>query len=271
MKYQIVTLFALLILSACGQKKMESSENIDSATTAAISDLAALPKNDLYSDEKSKLIKEARYRFEVKNVKESTAALEVAIRKYPAYISSSKLTLENPILENRMTIRVESPYFNDLLQDIDKEALFVNVRDVTTEDVSKEFVDLESRLTTKREVEARYMNILRSKAGTIEELLEAERQIGTLHEEIEATISRMNYLKDQVRYSSINLEFYQTITERISQTKEPMSDKFVTALTAGLNGMLNVIIGIVFIWPLLLAGGIVMTYLALRKKIKMKI
>jgi len=271
MKYQIAIVFALLILSACGQKETESSPTGDSVTAAVKSDLAALPKNDLYSDEKSKLIKEAHYRFEVKNVKESTAAIEAAIRKYPAYVSSSKLTLENPLLENKMTIRVESQYFNDLLQDIDKEALFVNVRDVTTEDVSKEFVDLESRLTTKREVEGRYMNILRSKAGTIEELLEAERQIGALHEEIEATISRMNYLKDQVRYSSINLEFYQTITERVAQTKEPMSQKFLTAMTAGLNGLLNVIIGIVFIWPLLLAGGIVLTYLAFKKKMKIKI
>jgi len=271
MKYHMSALFVLLILSACATKSMESSVTEDSDKTSVSKNLAALPKNDVYSDGKSKLIKEARYRFEVKNVKESTTAIETAMRKYPAYISSSNLTLENPILENKMTIRVESQYFNDLLQDIDKEALFVNTREVTTEDVSKEFVDLESRLATKREVESRYMNILRNKAGTVEELLEAERQIGALHEEIEATISRMNYLKDQVRYSSINLEFYQTITERIAQTREPMSDKFVTALTAGLNGLLNVMIGIVFIWPLLLVGGIVLTYLSFRKKMKIKI
>lgn len=270
MNFRISLLFTLLILSACGAKEMKSS-SVEDSTTAVSRDLAALPKNDLYSDGKSKLIKEARYRFEVKNVKESTGAIETAIRKYPAYISSSKLTLENPTLENKMTIRIESQYFNDLLQDIDKEALFVNVRDVTTEDVSKEFVDLESRLATKREVEARYMNILRSKAGTIEELLEAERQIGALHEEIEATISRMNYLKDQVRYSSINLEFYQTITERVAQHKELMSDKFFAALTAGLDGLLNIVIGIVFIWPLLLIGGIVLTYFGYKKKLKIKI
>lgn len=271
MNYRISTLFFLLVLSGCSTKSMESSSVEESGTEAVRHDLAALPKNDLYSDGKSKLIKEARYRFEVKNVKESTVAIESAIRKYPAYVSSSNLTLENPILENKMTIRIESEYFNDLLKEIDKEALFVNIRDVSTEDVSKEFVDLESRLATKREVEDRYMNILRSKAGTIEELLEAERQIGALHEEIEATISRMNYLKDQVRYSSINLEFYQTVTERISQNSEPMSRKLTAALTAGLNGLVNVLVGIVFVWPLLLCGGAVMTYLAYKKKLKIKI
>lgn len=271
MKYHMSALFVLLILSACATKSKESSVAEDSAKTSVSQNLAALPKNDVYSDGKSKLIKEAHYRFEVKNVKESTAAIEAAMRKYPAYISSSNLTLENPILENKMTIRVESQYFNDLLQDIDKEALFVNTREVTTEDVSKEFVDLESRLATKREVETRYMNILRTKAGTVEELLEAERQIGALHEEIEATISRINYLKDQVRYSSINLEFYQTITERIAQHEEPMSDKFADALRTGLNGLLTILVGIVIIWPLLLIGGIIMTYLAFRKKLKIRI
>jgi len=241
---------------------------MDSTTGQLVSanELAPSPKSDLYSDGKTKLIKEANYRFEVKNVKESAAAIETAIRKYPAYIASSSLKLENPILENKMTIRIQTEYFNDLLQEIDKQVIFVNTREVNTEDVSKEFVDLESRLKTKREVEERYMAILRNKAGTIEELLNAERQIGALHEEIEATISRINYLKDQVSYSSINLEFYQTITEKISETGESTSNKFKSALSAGLQGIVTIGIAIAFIWPLILFGGGIMAYGLYKKK-----
>lgn len=270
MKKVIILLFTCIFLNSCGRKTQEaSSETVDSTNGQLVADnaLSAVPKNDLYSDGKTKLIKEANYRFEVKNVKESTAAIETAIRKYPAYISSSSLKLENPLLENKMTIRIESEYFNDLLQDIDKEVIFVNVRDVSTEDVSKEFVDLESRLKTKREVEARYMNILRSKAGTIEELLEAEKQIGALHEEIEATISRMNYLKDQVRYSSINLEFYQAISEKVAANEETVSGKFKEALSAGLDGVVAVGLGLAVIWPVVLVGLMILGYLVYRKRL----
>jgi len=162
------------------------------------------------------------------------------------------LQLENPLLEEQITIRVLSEYFEDLLKEIDTQALYVNQRKITTDDVGKEFVDLESRLKTKREVEQRYGEILRSKAGTIDELLKAEQKIGALHEEIEATISRMNFLRDQVRYSTINLEFYQTVSQQVAAAPGPsFSNKLVTAFTAGLAGAVALLIGLTYLWPLL--------------------
>jgi vacuolar-type H+-ATPase subunit D/Vma8 len=132
---------------------------------------------------------------------------------------------------------------------------YVNYRTLTTQDVSKEFVDLESRLKTKREVEQRYSEILRKKAGTITELLEAEQKIGELHEEIEATVSRVNYLKDQVSYSTVNLEFYQTITQQIAESETNTTGKeFKEALTAGWNGVVNVLLVLTYAWPLLALG-----------------
>ena len=116
-------------------------------------------------------------------------------------------------------------------------------------------MDLESRLKTKREVEERYTEILRKKAGTIEDVLNAEAQIGALHEEIEATISRINYLKDQVSYSTINLEFYQTIAMDVTKADHLIFGiEFKNALLAGRDGLTKVIIAIVYIWPLLFVG-----------------
>ena len=256
MKHLIFSLIMIsMMLISCGQKLAESTSSADSVTgeDQVRAQLAATPTPDLYSDGKTKLIKTVDYRFQVDDVKKSTEAIESAIRKFPAYISASNLRLENPILENKITIRVQSEYFNDLLKEIDKEAKFVNFRDVKTDDIAKEFVDLESRLKTKREVEARYAEILRSKAGTIEELLKAEEQIGSLHEEIEATVSRMNYLSEQVRYSTINLEFYQTINQEVTAMDEPsVTSQLFKGLSAGWAGVLNVIIGVAYIWPFII-------------------
>jgi hypothetical protein len=269
MKKSILFILVAAFIFSCEKKMNESSAELaDSMLTdeQTIAELATIPTVDLYSDGKTKLIKEADYRFEVKNMKESTSAIETAVKKYPAYISASSLKLENPILENKMTIRIQSEYFNELLQEIDKQAIFVNVRNVATDDVSKEFVDLESRLNTKREVEARYMTILRNKAGSIDELLKAEKEIGALHEEIEATVSRINYLKDQVRYSSINLEFYQAITETITKNEHPVAGKFAEAFAAGFNGVVSFGIVIVYIWPLLFIAAGVVLFLMYRKR-----
>ena len=268
-----IFLASLCLFSACGAKVENAEPMADTVTDEQLvtaenkltqNQLAATPQpqRDLYSDGKTKLIKTVNYRFEVENVKRATENIEVAIKKYPAYISASNLHLENPILENKLTIRVQSEFFYDLLKDIDKEARFVNFRDVNTTDASKEFVDLESRLKTTREVEERYMDILRKKAGSIEELLEAERQIGALHEEIEATISRMNYLKEQISYSTINLEFYQTISQEVAAADTiTWKDKFGDAMKTGWEGLITIIVALVYIWPILVAAGLIVIYL----------
>jgi hypothetical protein len=274
MKTRIMLLVACAIAMSCAQNsKFETAADEMPAPAEQQSQpsvqtqIAATPNVDIYSDGKTKLIKTASYRFEVEQMKKSTEAIEEAVKKFPAYIATSELELLNQMSETKMTIKVQSEYFYELLKEIDAQAKFVNFRNVKTNDVSKEFVDLESRLRTKREVEERYTQILRNKAGTIEELLDAEQQIGALHEEIEATISRINSLKDQVSYSSIHLEFYQTVTEEIQ--KEPTwKEKFVNGLNTGLAGILNIGIVIAYLWPLIIVGAlvaIIVTYLRKKK------
>jgi hypothetical protein len=250
--------FALIIITitiAGCERKMEASEGAntsESSTLATSVSQQAAAASDLYSNGLTKIIKSANYRFEVKDVHKSIDAIEVAIRKYNAFISSSDLRLDNPVLESKMTIRVPNEFFHELLKEIDNEAQFVNFRDIKTEDVSKQFVDLESRLRSKREVEQRYMEILRKKAGTIEDLLKAEKQIGELHEEIEATVSRINYLKDEVRYSTINLEIYQKVEQIIAGNKTSTFNDMRQALASGWHGLIAVVTAILYLWPMVI-------------------
>lgn len=275
MKTRMIFLCLVLWTAGCGTKQVETAsvdafeKVVDPTVVKTASQNSPQPQmpRDLYSNGKTKLIKTLNYKFEVDNVTKTVEEIEAAVKKYPAYISDSKMQLENPLLENEITIRVQSEFFQDLVKDIDPLAKFVNYRTITTEDVAKEFVDLESRLKTKREVEQRYAEILRKNAGTITELLEAEQKIGELHEEIEATVSRINYLKDQVSYSTINLELYQTITQQIAESDTGSTGKdFKEALSAGWNGIVSFAIVLAYIWPLVVLGIITGTFYWFKKK-----
>ncbi|MEO7989413.1 MAG: DUF4349 domain-containing protein [Chryseolinea sp.] len=271
-KLMFIGLTAMVLIS-CAQKSNESAlgDSTDATMLSAKQDpLAVTPLQDIYSDGKGKMIKNAEYRFQVNNVKKSQELIEVAVRKYSAYIASSNLELENPILTEHLTIRVLSDYFDDLLKAIDGQAVFVNYRKINTEDASKEFIDLESRLRTKREVEQRYTDILRHKAGTIEELLKAEQQIVELHEEIEATVSRINFLHDQVRYSTIQLEFYQVVEEQVAAVKAgpSLAEKFSQAFDAGMSGFMNILITLAYFWPLIILSGAAWYFFWFRRKRK---
>ena len=226
------------------------------------------PTPSVYSNGK-RVIKTANIRFQVKDVNETMRALEPIIIRFNGYVANSNLELDHPNLENKMSIRVPNDHFDDLMRELDQQSIYMNFRNVTTQDVSKEFVDLESRLKTKREVEQRYMEILRKKTGTIEDVLAAEEKIGYLHEEIEATIARINYLRDQVTYSTINLEFYQILKEKLMAEEEAPGffQEAGTSMMAGWNGVKKITLALLNIWPVLLFFGTGIYFLIRKKKV----
>ncbi|GHN00587.1 hypothetical protein WSM22_20760 [Cytophagales bacterium WSM2-2] len=266
-KHLIAGLLAFAMLS-CAQKKAEM-EAADS-TQAADQELVKASK-DLYSDGRSKMVKTAECRFQVDDMKKSKEAIIASIKKYSGFVESSNLEFQNPILEEHLTIRVLNDYFEDLLNEIMTQAIYVNVQKVTAEDVSKQFVDLESRLNTKREVQKRYEEILRKKTGTLDELLKTERQIGELQEEIEATVSQINFLKEKVRYSTIKLEVYQIAERQLADAKgtSGLPKKFGRAFMAGLDGITDVLIGLTYLWPLILVGsaGVYIYWIRRKRKV----
>lgn len=259
MKARFVLLCPIILIAACSTNTTEQAATADfeAKEVSMVSQPSSQQElsRDLYSNGKTKLIKTLNYKFEVENVHKTTEAIETAVKKYSAYISDSKLKTEYSSIKNILVIRVQNDFFHDLIKDIDQHAKVIHHRDITTQDVAKEFVDLESRLKTKREVEQRYTEILWKKAGTITELLEAEQKIGELHEEIEATISRINYLKDQVSYSTINLEYYQTITQQLADVDDhSIGRDFKEALWVGWNGIVAFALVLAYIWPVIVLG-----------------
>jgi hypothetical protein len=105
----------------------------------------------------------------------------------------------------------------------------------------------------------------------MEEVLEAEKQIGELHEEIEAVVSRLNFLKDQVKYSTIDLEVYQTVTEVTASVEgKSFMQKIGTALQSGLDGVVSVVVALVYIWPLLLLALAIWIWLRKTKVLRLK-
>lgn len=251
----------LFVLASCGAPT--SDEALLADTTSSTADL---PSTDLYSDGTGQLIKTAELRFQVADLKKCREAIEVSIRKYSAYIEETDLKYENPLLEEHFSIRVLSQSFEPLLKELESQALYVNYRKVKSDDVEKEFVDLESRLKTKREMEQRYSEILRNSAKTTEDVLKIEKQIGQLHEEIEAAVSRINFLRDQVKHSTIKLEVYQIDEQHVSvvQSGPDLKSKIGDSLLAGWNGLTFLFVNFLRVWPLWII--LVIAWFVWRKK-----
>ncbi|NNC52062.1 MAG: DUF4349 domain-containing protein [Erythrobacter sp.] len=75
------------------------------------------------------------------------------------------------------------------------------------EDLSKKIVDTEARLRARTVLRDRLMEVLRNRQGTVAELVEAERGVAKVNEEIDQASSWLNEMRGRVAYSTMTLEY----------------------------------------------------------------
>jgi hypothetical protein len=204
------------------------------------------------------IIRTANYRIQVEDVEKSSSKAQQLAAKHGGYVSTTELTNSNYEIINALTIRVPANRFDSLLNDLSAEALFTQYRRISAEDVTEEYVDIQIRLRTKKEVRDRYIDILRNKAKTVEDVLKAEEQIRVIQEEIEAREGRLRYLKDQVAMSTIHLELYQVVDYHPEPEvfRESFLSRLVTSLKNGWQLAQHLVLFLFNIWPLLILGGL---------------
>ncbi len=227
----------------------------------------ALQKNDLAKN--LKIIKNAQCRFKVANVASSTKMARSIVTDHSAYISDMRFTNDQHRIENRFTVRVPQEQFEVVLEALSDLAEFVEVKDISSTDVSEEYVDLQSRLQTKLEVKQRYDAILRNKAKTVEEVLMAEEKLRVLQEEIEAAQGRLQFLSNKVALSTIQVDLYETVAfqEQPERFTKSFGAKIAESMGAGWRLLQYLFLGLLYIWPILLLGiGAILFWKYGRKK-----
>src|SRR6185295_5420290 len=112
----------------------------------------------------NKIIRTGELRFQVSNIDSATEKIEAIATRFNGYVSSSNLNSSYDQVENEMNIKVPGQNFDAAVKAIEKVSVFMNSRNIRTDDVTAEYMDLGSRLKTKLEVKARYEEILRTKA-----------------------------------------------------------------------------------------------------------
>ncbi len=267
--------------SKAGEKIDQPTESIVLEETGETPALNTYPSDEVESDgvdgfDKSefeikkdnidthlKIIKNANCRMKVSHVEEATHLAKKIAARYNGYISDERFTNTNYSKENRFTIRIPQNQFDTVLDSICELAEFVDYKNISTVDVTEEYVDISSRLKTKFEIKERYETILRTRVKTVKDILMAEDKLGKLQEEIESAQGRLNYLSNRVAYSTIQLDMYETvIPEDAPPHYEPgFLDKAQDGFSFGWSIIETCTLALFYIWPLLFIGMALFVYL----------
>lgn len=217
-----------------------------------------------------KIIKSAKVKYQVKNVKTATKQIKKAVSSYGTYIS--EMRFENNLYrkENRFTIKIPHTHFDSAMDSISTFSEFIDYENISTQDVTTEYVDLEARLKTKLEVKQRYESILRKNAITVEDILATEDKLRIIQEEIEVTQGRLKYLTNKVAFSTIQIDLYETVNykEEPSTYNKTFWTKTKNALSSGWHMIEILFLGILHIWPLVITGTILFIFIKNRLKKK---
>lgn len=274
-----IAFLALITLVACGQAELKNEstdttsakmdiayeENIGNAPVNTVNDKIDASLPDI---EQPKLIRNADLRFQVKDLDQSSEAIDAIVKNFNAYISNANMRSTNTEANNLLSIRVPNDKFDPLLKEVCKLSLHMDRKNVSTQDVTEEWVDIEARIKTKKEVELRYIEILKSKTKTVQDVLDAEEQLRQIREEIEAREGRLKYLQNQVAYSTISVELYQQIeySENPDELTESFGQKAGSGFGKGWSAIQSVMLALITLWPLWIFG--IGLYYFIRKMIR---
>ncbi len=279
LKIRVLVLLCLII-SSCNQAikndeyaigKVDVTEEHAAYATESNDDVSSFSQAEIKMPKDLKIIKSAKGRYKVANVKTITREIKKFTGNYNAYVSD--LRFENDLyrIENRFTIKVPQQYFDVLMDSINNVVEFVEYENITTKDVSEEYVDLETRLKTKQEVKQRYETILRKNAITVEDILATEEKLRIIQEEIESAQGRLKFLTNKVAYSTIQIDLYETVSYK--EEPESYSKTFLSKTKEGFGFgwdlIEGVVLGLIYLWPIVILG--IMILIFVRKRLRKKI
>jgi hypothetical protein len=204
-----------------------------------------------------KIVKNASINAEVKDYKNFYASLREKIKSVGGYIAQEEQNQSDYKIENSLAIKVPVDQFDNALVQLTANTDKINEKKITSSDVTTEVVDTRSRMEAKRQVRARYLDLLKQ-AKNMEDILNVQNEINGVQEEIESAAGRIEYLNHASAFSTINMTFFQVLNVSAKDKDNPgFGTKLTNAFSIGSNWISDLFIGLVSIWPLFLVVAFV--------------
>ncbi len=152
-----------------------------------------------------KIVYVAQLELAVDNLDEFSKLLRALVTRSESYISSSNNDrMRGDHRSAVWTLRIPVPQYELFMENAARlgtpESQNENAADVTAE-----FVDLTARIANKRKLEQRIVALLEKPDGTIKEVIEVERELGRVREEVERLEGKLRLLNDQASLATVTI------------------------------------------------------------------
>jgi len=209
-----------------------------------------------------KVISDAQLEIEVASGKFQTAfdqALLLADR-YNGYIvsSSSQASGEGTSLKSgTIALRVPSTSFALALSDASKLGTVRN-RQVSTQDVTQEYVDLQAQITNAQ-AQVKAFQDLMARAKTVDDILQVQQVLSNAQVQLDTLKGRAQFLTEHTNYSTLTMSIYEAGAEAkpVATTQWGVTKALKDALHNLVNAGNAIVRGLGVVIPILILLAII--------------
>ena len=230
-----------------------------------------------------KLIRTFDMNIQTKEFDEVLSGIQSKVQELGGYIEQSSLDGGSAYYSNynrysNLTVRIPSDKLDQFIENV-KESANVTYISESTEDVTLQYVDVESRKIALETERDRLLDLL-EQATSVEELITIESRLSEVRYQLESYASRLRTLDNQVDYSTVHINIDEVDRETKVEPKtfwEEVTDEFGDSIYGIGRDVRNFAIWFlgsspyIVLWAVVIAAVVVVLKILGRKKSMKKI
>jgi hypothetical protein len=185
-----------------GMAAKEASSEAEPMNNAAEPSSAETPAPELAN---RKLIRNANLELEIVSFDDAVQKITAFAKEEHGYVATTDSQKQaNGKLSGQVVVKVLPENLDRFLQKIRGLGELKN-QTLGTEDVTKAYFDTDARLKNARVMEQRLIDMLKTKTGKVSDLLQVEKELGRVREDIEKMQGELKYWDSQVQFATVTI------------------------------------------------------------------
>lgn len=272
-RWMIVLLCIALLLSGCGAAKNADSSSYEMAyETAAYDNGVAAPQNmkaeagsgSVELPQNRKFVITMYLSAETEELDAALDAVNEKLKELGGYVENQNIYNGSSYSGRRyrsadLTLRLPADKLEGFTQAVEGATNVVS-SSRSTEDVTLQYVDTESRVKALQTEQERLLELL-SQADNMSDLLEIESRLTDVRGELERYASKLKVLENQVDYATVNLDIREVkeYTPVVEKTRlEKIAEGFVRSVKDLGSGILDFFVWLLIDLPYLAVIGLLL-------------